>query len=181
MMRLILLLFLAFLAVPHPGFAAEAAQLPYAGSRARLMAPSLGVGKQAGTVVEVRGDALLFTPDHLSTPALVPVASVTSFEVSRGMHSHAGKGARIGFLTGAVTGGLVGYIETHDAHSSDGDFGPVVGAAAAVLTGCVGAGVGALIGSKHHSERWETQRLPIRLGLLPSTGTIGLSLAFTIR
>ena len=181
MMRLVLLLFVAFLVLPQAGLAAETTPLHLTGSRARLMAPSLGTGKQAGTVVEMRADTLLFTPDHQSTPALVPVASVTSLEVSRGMHSHAWTGVRIGFLTGAFAGGVVGYTQTHEAHASDGDFGPVVGAAAAVLTGCVGAGVGALIGSKQHTERWERQRLPIHIGLLPSTGAIGLSVAFTIR
>ncbi len=179
-LRLIAPLFLTFLAAPQAGLAAESDPLHLTGSRARLLAPALGPRRQVGTVVEVRGDTLLFTPDHQSTPALVPTESVTEIEMSRGMHSHVLAGAGLGFLAGAVTGGVIGYALAHTPPSDDGDYGPLVGAVGAVILGGVGVGVGALIGSRQ-TERWERLRLPISIGLLPSTDAIGLSVEFALK
>lgn len=188
-MRQSFLLFLTFLAVPHAGLAAEPDPLHLAGSRVRIQAPDkstaagrllLGGRKQAGTVVEMRGDTLLFTADGQSTPALVPTESLTGLEVSRGMHSHVLAGAGLGFLAGALVGGVIGYASLHEGPPySDGDYGGVGAVSGAAIGGGVGIGVGAIVGSRR-TERWETLGLPISIGFLPSTDTIGLSLAFTI-
>ena len=157
-MRLSLLLFLAFLAVPHAGLAAEPDPLGLAGLRVRLQAPELGAWKQVGTVVEVRADTLLFTADHQSTPALVPTASLTGLEVSRGGRSHALAGAGYGFLAGVLVGALIGAGSSHG-------FGAGYGSAYYIASGAlIGAGVGifagAILGSSR-TERWERLRLPL--------------------
>jgi hypothetical protein len=171
-MRLFLLLLLSFLAAPEAGLATESDPLSLAGTRARLSAPPLGPRKQAGTVVEVRGDTLLFAADRQSERTLVPTASLTGLEVSRGMHSHVWKGVGIGFLAGALAGGVIGYSLAHTPPSDDGDYGPLGGAVGAVILGSVGIAAGAIIGSRQ-TERWEPLRLPVHLGLLPGTNAVG--------
>jgi hypothetical protein len=105
-MRLTYLLFLTLLAVPYSGIAAESDPLHLTGSRVRIYVSdtstaagrlSLRGRKQAGTVIEVRGDTLLFTAENQSTPTLVPTASLMGLEVSHGKHSHVlgGRGAWI--------------------------------------------------------------------------------------
>jgi drug/metabolite transporter (DMT)-like permease len=130
-------------------------------------------------VIEVHADTLLFAADHQSTRTLIPAASLTGVEVSQGMHSHVLAGAGLGFLGGAVAGGVIGYGLAHEQNSLDGDWGPVGAAVGAGIVGAVGAGVGALVGSRR-TERWGALRLPINVGLLPSTDALGLSLAVTL-
>jgi hypothetical protein len=132
MMRLIFLLFLtSFLAGPHTGLAAESDPLHLTGSRVRLFVPdtSTAAGRlssrgleQTGTVIEVRGDTLLFTADHQSTQTLVPITSLTRLEVSRGKRSHVLAGAGLGFLAGAVVGGVIGYPSAHHAAQTGDDL-----------------------------------------------------------
>jgi hypothetical protein len=173
-------LLLAVLAVPYVALAAESESPHLAGARVRLLTPEFGARKQTGTVVEARADTLLFTADHQSTRTLVPTASLTGLEVSRGMHSRVLAGAAIGFLAGAVVGGVIGYALVHEPPSDDGDYGPLAAAVGAVIVGSVGIGVGALVGSRQ-TERWETVRLPIKIGILHRTDAIGLSVELTNR
>jgi len=70
---------------------------------------------------------------------------------------------------------VIGYALAHENH-----YHPLWGAIGAVLAGGVGIGAGALVGSRQ-TERWEPLRLPIRIGILPSTDTIGLSVELTNR
>jgi len=49
-----------------------------------------------------------------------------------------------------------------------------------VLGGVVGMAGGAIIGSTH-TERWDSVRLPISIGLLPNTHGLGLSVELTNR
>jgi len=179
-MRLVSLLFLTLLAVPQAGFTAESGPSDLAGSRVRLSAPPLGPRKVAGTLVEAQGDTLLFAVDHQSARTRIPTASLTGLEVSRGMHSHVWRGVGIGFVVGALAGGVVGYSLAHRPPSDDGDYGPLVGAVGAVIVGSVGIGVGAIVGSRQ-TERWERLSIPIHLGVLPGRGAMELSVGFAIR
>lgn len=126
------------------------------------------------------------------TIALAVAGSTTSYslnalrrlEVSGGRRSHWLAGAGVGFLVGAgaafavlYSGGstsLCNQSANQDAMSS----GECIGLTA--LGGLAGAGLGAVIGSRLRSERW--QDVPIerlRLGLGPQVdGRFGL--AFTV-
>ena len=162
-MRLSFLLFLtSFLAGPQAGLAAESDPLHLTGSRVRLFVSdrSTAAGRlasrgqaQTGTVIEVRGDTLLFTADHQSTQTLIPATSLMGLEVSRGRRSHVLAGAGYGFLGGVLVGALVG------AGSSHRDFGSGYGSAYFIASGAlIGGGVGivavAIIGSRR-TERWK--------------------------
>ena len=52
--------------------------------------------------------------------------------------------------------------------------------AGTVLGGVVGMVGGAIVGSRH-TERWDSLRLPVNIGLLPSNHGIRLSAALTNR
>jgi hypothetical protein len=156
--RLAFLLFLAFLAVPHAGLAAEPDPLGLAGLRVRLLAPELGAWKKVGTVVEVRPDTLMFMAEHQTTPALVPTASLTGLEVSRGGGSHALAGAGYGLLAGVLVGALIGGGSSHGIGAGYGSA--YYTASGALIGGGVGIVAGAIIGSSR-TERWVRLRLPL--------------------
>jgi len=125
------------------------------------------------------------------TVALAVAGTTTSYglnalrrlEVSRGRRSHSLAGAGVGFLVGVgaafavlYSGGstsLCNQSANQDAMSS----GECIGLTA--LGGLAGAGLGAVIGSRLRSERW--QDVPIerlRLGLGPQvSGRFGLAFA----
>jgi len=135
---------------------------------------SSGIEKQTGIVIEVRSDTLLFAPDKQSSRTLVPTTSLLGLEVSRGLHSHVLKGVGLGFLAGALVGGVIGASSSDDENRSLRTVFE-----AAVWGGC-GILVGAIVGSRE-TERWETLRLPIHVGILPSTDDIGLSVEISLR
>jgi len=92
------------------------------------------------------------------------------------MHSHVASGAALGFLGGAVVGGVIGYLLSLDQGEMSG-IGVVLGVP---VGGVVGMLVGGNIGYKR-TERWDRLRLPISIGLLPGTDVIGLSVGVSIR
>ncbi len=103
----------------------------------------------------------------LDSRLVLPLASVTRLEVSRGQKSMAGRGALIGAGAGAVAGVVTGLAVC--AASSCGFEADLTGVVALVLGAggaLVGAGIGALIGSGTKVDRWETVQLDrIRVSL----------------
>jgi hypothetical protein len=83
---------------------------------------------------------------------------VVRLERSRDRRTSAGRGAVIGGLVGAGSGLLLGVLASADDDSfyevGTGDVFVVT-----LMLGAVGAGVGALIGSISHQERWEPMPL----------------------
>jgi len=146
------------------------------GRRVRLLAPELGPRKVTGIVGEVRGDTLRFTPDKQSTSTPVRLGALSGLEVSRGTKSHVWTGVGIGLLGGAL---VVGAIASSSVQPGDEYEGLVI-FIGGVLGGVVGMAGGAIIGSTH-TERWDSVRLPISIGLLPNTHGLGLSVELTNR
>jgi hypothetical protein len=125
------------------------------------------------------------------TVALAVAGTTTSYglnalrrlEVSRGRRSHWLAGAGVGFLVGAgaavavlYSGGstsLCNQSANQDAMSS----GECIGLTA--LGGLAGAGLGAVIGSRLRSERWQDVSIErLRIGLGPQVdGKFGLGFA----
>ncbi len=136
------------------------------GKRVRVSAPELDLRKQVATIVSVDADTLTVEINGWVAPVAIPTASVTRLEVRRRRSgSRVWKGAGLGFLAGAVVGGVSGYLLAHEGSTnSNGDYGPLGAVAGGVLGGGVGALIGALVAV---GDRWESVPLPIRVGTAP--------------
>jgi hypothetical protein len=188
-MRRILLLFLtSFLTGPDAGLAAESDPLHLTGSRVRLYVAdrSTAAGRlssigqmQTGTVIEVRGDTLVFTAEHQSNQVLVPSVALTGLEVSRGKRTHVVKGAGLGFLAGVLAGGAIGLVSAQHGAKTGDDLAYLRVPAGMVIGAGAGIVVGAVVGATSTRERWEPLKLPISIGLLPSAHALRLSVVLT--
>ncbi len=136
-----------------------------------------------GTLVAVSADTVVLEVEGRADPLALPLASVTSLEVSRGQKSRVGKGALIGGVVGAVIGGVLGAVSIGICQSPDNTHFvpcwlniPIV----AGLGGAVGAGVGAGIGAASGpADRWETVPLDrISVSLRPRGGGLEVSAKF---
>ena len=124
--------------------------------------------------------ALSETPDSVR----FATESAERVEVSDGWHSHARNGALVGLGVGAGTGLLLGLAASAEECGEwcviEVGTGEI--AAVTVMLGAVGAGIGALIGSFSHGERWRQVDLhpsePARLAPIARAGGLGIALRF---
>ncbi len=108
---------------------------------------------------------------------VLPLASLTKLEVSRGQKSRADKGARIGLGTG-VAAGVVTALAVCADNSCDGYTGlaVLIFGAGGALGGVL---IGAVIGSFIQTDRWETVPLDrISVSLRPRGGGLEVSAKF---
>ena len=87
----------------------------------------------------------------------VATASLARFEVSKGRHRQAGRGATIGALVGVVAGAALGLATYEECSGFCPAPDPGRGGSAmigGILFGLLGAGVGAITGSQIKAERW---------------------------
>jgi hypothetical protein len=171
------------LLMPEP-VPAQTSDLPPAGARVRVKQSEYGAGWLEGKLIELSADsaaiALTRTADtvRFATGRLVPV------EVSQGLRARSGKGALLGLGIGAGTGLILGIAAS--AEDCTGfcpvEVGPAEIFGVSVLLGGVGAGIGALIGSRSRSERWRPVNVrsdgPVRPEPLVGAGRLGLSFRF---
>jgi hypothetical protein len=129
------------------------------GARIRVEAPGIVAGRYVGTVLTRIGDTLTLGA-QASQPITLPLARVTSLEVSRG--DSRGDGARRGVLWGAPIGLGLGLLTIGFADSCNGcgdPVGNVGGVALTTLSGVLwGAAIGAIVGREH----WERYQLDVR-------------------
>jgi len=92
------------------------------------------------------------------TPVSVARSAIKRVEISRGSHSHSGADALIGLGAGALVGGALGAVAGSDLSNecAQNDCGHGLVVFGGLLVGALGAGVGAVIGSFSHSERWDS-------------------------
>lgn len=123
------------------------------GERARIYPSRDSARPYVGILRSYDGDmATLESPD--GPQITLPLSPSARLEISRGTRSHAGQGAAIGTLVGAVGLAVAGAA---NCSNDDGffDIGPgECAAAGALLGGAAGALVGLVIGSNQHSESW---------------------------
>ena len=138
------------------------------GMRVRVWAPQLPDEKQAGTLVDLRGDTLFLQAEHDTVG--IPRASLTRLEISRGQRLHTGEGALLGFTIGAGAGALVGLVAANGQNCDGG-----CGGLGALLIGGIGAGagliIGTVVGGNMKTDCWE--EVPpdrFRVGVLPQRG-----------
>jgi hypothetical protein len=114
-----------------------------------------------GNLVSLGADSLLVALSPADT-ARVALESIMQVEISQGSRSNAGKGAKTGLLIGGLGGAVLGAIAAASQNENDFLYVPpaqlVVGGA--LGWGVLGAGIGALIGSGSHSEKWTPTVLP---------------------
>jgi hypothetical protein len=146
------------------------------GARVRVEAPGIVAGRYVGTVLARNGDTLTLG-NPAGVPITVPLARVTSLEISRGKSRSAGAlrgvewGAPIGLGLGVLAASLSDRCETCADEQSTAE-----GIALFTISGVVwGAGIGAIIGR----ERWERYQLGARTSL--RVGRDGAAIAFSIR
>lgn len=127
-----------------------------------------------GTLVRLDPDTLAIEQEHDRTRIAVPVAAIRRFEMSAGQRTRTGKGALYGLIGGVVGGaGSVVLLCALDEDGCDEPGSPLgtggVAAFGATIVGLglglVGTGVGAIVGSRIRSERWQELSLDsLRLG-----------------
>jgi hypothetical protein len=128
-------------------------------------------------VVDVQEGWLLVQPGPDRDPARVAVSSLARLDVHRGRRTRAKEGAIIGFIPGAIFGGLVGAYGACD--DQGGDCSPLSGALlGALMVGGVTSGAGALIGLPFRTDRWE--KVPVRdvrVAVIPTRGGVGAAVS----
>ncbi len=155
------------------------------GARVRLYASQTADGRYGwfvGRIVRWVPDSLTLKPED-DLPVVVPVASITRLEVSRGRRSNWAEGAGIGLLVGAATGAIIGLASDPNC----GGFAPCftaesLAAGLAVVFGGVGGVIGLIIGASTTTERWVEVPLDrLRVSFAPQRDgrfALGLSMRF---
>lgn len=176
-MRRVALLIAVSLAAPV--LALPAQDTPTAGQRVRIKTTS-SLEWLVGTLSGADDDSLRLWIQGSDSVRTVAVArsSVMQFEVSRGQHSNAGRGAIAGGAIFGTLGLLAGASCASDQHGwltcSSADAVRIT-----VLAALEGAGFGALVGAVSHSERWQSAPLsPSRVTVAPYRTGLRVSIAF---
>ncbi len=167
--------FLLLLLIPLSFTSLAAQDTLSAGDKVRVTTEEEHV---VGYLTAIEGDQLRLdtTFRRLDTSLVLPLASVTKFEVSRGQNSKAGMGALVGLIVGAGVGAAFG-IGLCNSLQDDNCVG--AGVVGGLLFALPTAGLGALIGLTIKVERWETVPLDrIRVSLTPRGGGLEVSAKF---
>ena len=135
--------------------AAAQAQDLVEGARVRVTLLARPQERVVGSLLAIQGDSLAIRPDSVSLK--VARADIAKLELSRGIKSRAGSGAKYGAIVGGLALGFLGVFAAEVANSESSDkTSPVAAGVAYGLAGAVvGGGLGALIMSGSHHELWE--------------------------
>jgi hypothetical protein len=177
------LLFLALLPLAAKAIT-PAADYVRPGARVRITLAGSSQARFVGTLASQDADSLRIVPDGSDQTFGVSLTAVKTYEVSRERHSNAGRGAGIGLLLFAPLGIIGGA--TCDC-GKPGSAAIMLG----MITGGLGAALGAVIGSTASHDVWESvpgsdadpQSRPASLGLLigPSPASLGLTVGLRLR
>ena len=127
--------------------------MPDPGTRIRVTA-SEPDGRWIGTFVSAMNDTItMHVDDGKSSVLAIPMLHTTRFEVSRGIRRNGLRGAGMGLAVFAVFGAVVG-ASGHSDRDYLASSASEAAAVAAIVFGILGAGVGAVVGATHPSERW---------------------------
>lgn len=173
------LLTLALLALPLASVDAQLAELT-PGTKVRLRAPTAVAGQLKGLVIARTNDSVTVTREN-ATPVAIPLAALTSLEISRGKNRlrGAGKGALWGAGSASV---LFALIPADDCAA--GESGPAcetLSVGESVALGAIGGAIwGVLIGALVGSEHWERAILPSQVTVAPAPRGRGLQLGLRL-
>jgi len=139
------LLVIALLALPLDAGALELG--------ARVRVTLLERPQVTGSVLALPPDSLVVAAGPDSAREAIARLDIRKLEVSRGIHSNAGRFATIGAVVVGLTFGFAIYSDAQDSEITDEGVA-VIGLGGVAVGALVGAGVGALIGSASQHERW---------------------------
>ena len=173
-MRSLLLLLLVL-----PLMAGDAvAQLPSwlrPGARLRVTTEAAS-GPLVGVLVGSSPDSIAIIADRTADTTRLALAAANRIEVSRERGSLAGRGARIGLLTGS--GVVLLVIGTSNDENPPTALGTVI---LAGVFGGIGAGLGGLMGSSVATDVWEpVAQKSARLLIAPSRRGVSIGLSFKL-
>jgi hypothetical protein len=152
------------------------------GSRVRVHLTTPQPRLVRGRLVSADADSLrLLTESGRDTLAFSTVG-VSQLDTTAGRRTRTGKGALLGAGIGAAAGLTLGLAATAEGCSGFcADPTPGEIAAVSLILGGVGAGVGALIGSITHSDRWvPASKHRMAIGVTPTFGKQGIGLMLGI-
>jgi len=181
LIRRSLLLQIALLGVPFTMAGAQLSELQ-PGARVRIQAPGIVAGRYVGTVL-TRGVDTVEVGAPGTAPVRIPLARITSAEVSRG--SSRTLGAIRGMVWGAPIGLAIGIVAAagtdddpycFDSCSTGGSNKAELIAGSTLGGAFWGAAIGAIVGR----ERWERFEIAPRSSVDVRNGrtSIGLAVAF---
>ena len=146
---------LAFLGLLWSAAAQAQATEAQPGARVRVTAPGIVAGKYTGTVLGRDGTVVRIGSTN-AMPVEIPVARITSFEISKGKSRTAG--AWRGLVWGVPIGLVTGLVLAPSLRTCDITCGPAASGekSAFIAGGAVGGALwGAVIGALVGRERWE--------------------------
>ncbi len=149
------------------------------GDRVRVTAPDMGIRNRDGTLRLLDTDSLVMRPEYGAPSRLViPLASLTRFEVRRGGKSHALLGLGIGLVVGAGVGALVGANSDCNSELFGQGFCTTAAAAGGAVVGLV---LGLVVGAAMSTDDWDEVPLDqLRVSFVPQRdGRFGLGLSVT--
>ena len=123
------------------------------GARVRITAPP--VARTTGTLLGLRGDSLVVLGEPLPDTLRLALGTVRQLDVSLGAHRRIGRGALIGFATGYVVGGLIGYAALDAGQPASSNLKGLGAAIGAGLGGGAGVVTGIIVGLRP-VERWQS-------------------------
>jgi len=126
----------------------QAPRLLETGARVRITSPSRGWLRATATVADARDDGLVVLIDSGDRLQAVDLASISEMDVSTGRRSRAMEGFGIGFIAGAVVGGVLGSTSAEDGWRG---VGALVYAGVLAVPGAI---VGLNIGGAMEREVW---------------------------
>jgi len=168
------------------GLAAQGAEPLPTGRRVRVASTELGGRPLTGNLLAVDDETLLVKVTGRAEPLRLRRSSLERFEVSRGTHNGAGKGALIGGVILGIAGAIAGaalssfpIIDCEGSQCGKSHPGPEQGLGLGFLVGAMcGAPIGALVGNSFTIERWERTSLSVAVAPQRRGGRAALSLRF---
>jgi hypothetical protein len=136
-----------------------------------------------GSLVGAEADSVRLLSENGRDTLAFSTAELSQIDTTAGRRARTGKGALLGAGIGAGAGlalAVAATIEGCSGFCTDPSVGEI--AAVSLIFAGVGAGVGALIGSATHTDRWvPVSRSPVTIGVAPTVGRRGIGLMLTMR
>jgi hypothetical protein len=139
-----------------------------------------------GTLLARTDSTLTVVEEKTNALVVIPLSTITAIDQSRGRHGNAGSGAVYGLFAGTAVGIGAALIVCSGGNCGQGsketDYSYATVLGLGLGGALVGTGLGALIGSQTHSEKWSSVPLSgIRVGILPDHAGLRIGASVALR